>query len=109
MDIKAVLIKLKPNSERNIEAWKNEIERLRDQAIQSLRNEDISVESWFKTEISGEKYLLAYIRSNDIEKAHGIATKSILEVDKIHQQFKKDCWEKEGNIKFELLVDLSSS
>jgi len=100
MDIKAVLIKLKPNSEKTVQEWRREIERLRDQAIQSLRNEDISVESWFKTEISGESYLLAYIRANDIEKAHKVVAESTLKVDEIHQQFKKDCWEREGSIEF---------
>jgi len=108
MDVKAVLIKLKPNSENDVQSWKNEIERLRDQAIQSLRNENITIESWFKTEISGEKYLLAYIRANDIKKSQKIAANSTLEVDKIHQQFKRNCFEKNDNINFELLVDLSN-
>lgn len=106
MDVKAVLIKLKPDSQAHLANWLSEITRLKDEAITSIRNEGIRVESWFEVQIAGEQYLLAYIRAGDAVRAAEVAANSTLEVDRIHQQFKRDTWERDGMIECTLLVDL---
>ncbi|MBD9484291.1 hypothetical protein IB229_14995 [Pseudomonas sp. PDM14] len=108
MDVKAVLIKLKPDSQVHLATWLSEITRLKDEAITSIRNEGISVESWFEVQIAGEQYLLAYIRAGDAARAAEVAASSTLEVDRMHQQFKRDTWERSGMIDCKLLIDLHS-
>ena len=52
------LIKLKPGSEDKVEEWRNTIASRPDEAAATHEDEGVQVESWFTTEINGEKYLL---------------------------------------------------
>lgn len=106
MDVKAVLIRLKPDTSTQVTEWQERILQLKAQAIDSVRNEGIEVESWFQVQIAGEHYLLAYIRSDDIARAEAVGAQSTLEVDAVHRQFKLDAWDRSGMIECELLVDL---
>ncbi|WP_286944094.1 DUF6176 family protein, partial [Acinetobacter sp. UBA6526] len=47
MDVGAVLIKLKPNMQARVEAWQQEIQLRKAEAIQTLQAEGVTVESWF--------------------------------------------------------------
>lgn len=47
MDVGAVLIKLKTNTQAEVEAWQQEIEKSKAEAIQTLQVEGVKVESWF--------------------------------------------------------------
>ena len=85
MDVGAVLIKLKQDTLANVDAWKIEIEQRKDEAIQTLQAEGVTIESWFHLELDGNNYLIAYIRS--------------------HKQFKQN-WER--IIPATLLVDLEN-
>lgn len=73
MDVGAVLIKLKQDSLINVEAWKREIEQRKDEAIQTLQAEGVTIESWFHLELDGNNYLIAYMRANDIAHAQQVA------------------------------------
>ncbi|MDD0843974.1 DUF6176 family protein [Pseudomonas sp. Gutcm_11s] len=108
MDAKAVLIRLKPDTATLVADWREQILRLKEQAIESIRNEGIAVESWFQVQLAGEHYLLAYIRSGDIARAEAIGAQSTLEVDAVHRQFKRDTWDHNSMIPCELLVDLQA-
>ncbi|WP_252273012.1 DUF6176 family protein [Pseudomonas subflava] len=108
MDVKAVLICLKPDTAPRVADWQTRILQLKEQAIESIRNEGIEVESWFQVQLAGEHYLLAYIRSGDIARAEAIGAESTLEVDAVHRQFKLDAWDRNGMIECELLVDLQT-
>lgn len=106
MDVGAVLIKLKTNTLVNVEAWRQEIEQRKAEAIQTLQAEGVKVESWFQLELDGNNYLLAYMRANDIAHAQQIARNSSFEIDKVHKQFKQN-WERV--IPAKLLVDLENN
>ncbi|NAS09114.1 DUF6176 family protein [Acinetobacter haemolyticus] len=105
MDVGAVLIKLKQDSLINVEAWKREIEQRKDEAIQTLQAEGVTIESWFHLELDGNNYLIAYMRANDIAHAQQVARNSTFEIDKVHKQFKQN-WERV--IPANLLVDLEN-
>ncbi len=47
------------------------------------------------------------MRAVDLNKAQQIAKTSSFEIDQVHQQFKRDCWEKV--IPARLLVDLNNN
>ncbi|GAA5631441.1 hypothetical protein Acal02_02071 [Acinetobacter calcoaceticus] len=106
MDVGAVLIKLKTNTQAEVEAWQQEIEKRKAEAIQTLQAEGVKVESWFQLELNGENYLLAYTRAKDIAQAQQVAKKSSFEIDKYHQQFKQH-WEQV--IPTTLLIDLENN
>ena len=105
MDVGAVLIKLKQDTLANVDAWKIEIEQRKDEAIQTLQAEGVTIESWFHLELDGNNYLIAYIRSHDIGHAQQVERNSSFEIDKVHKQFKQN-WER--IIPATLLVDLEN-
>lgn len=106
MDVGAVLIKLKTNTQAEVEAWQQEIEKRKAEAIQTLQAEGVTVESWFQLELNGENYLLAYTRAKDIAQAQQVAKNSSFEIDRYHQQFKQH-WEQV--IPTRLLIDLENN
>ncbi|WP_332604238.1 DUF6176 family protein [Acinetobacter sp. ESBL14] len=106
MDVGAVLIRLKANTQAKVEAWQQEIQRRKAEAIQTLQAEGVTVESWFQLELNGEHYLLAYMRAKDLAYAQQVARKSCFDIDQVHQQFKQH-WEQV--IPAQLLVDLENN
>jgi hypothetical protein len=86
------VIKLKPNSTHLVNKWKDTITQHMADAIQTLNNEGVSVESWFITTIDGSDYLITYTLCNDIEAAHIIAKDSTCPIDIMHKAFKKAAW-----------------
>lgn len=106
MDVGTVLIKLKPNTMPNVEAWQKELNARKDEAIETLKAEGVSVESWFHVVLEGQDYLIAYMRAENIVKAQQIGRESQFPIDAIHKAFKQN-WER--GYKATLLVDLDNS
>lgn len=106
MDVGAVLIKLKANSMANVEAWQQELNARKDEAIETLKAEGVYVESWFHVQLEGQDYLIAYMRAVDIARAQQIGRESSFPIDQMHKQFKKN-WEK--GYRATLLVDLENT
>ncbi|OEY92078.1 hypothetical protein BJD20_09230 [Acinetobacter proteolyticus] len=106
MDVGAVLIKLKANRQAEVEAWQQEIQQRKVEAIQTLQTEGVTIESWFQLELNGDHYLLAYMRAKDIAYAQQAARNSRFEIDQVHRQFKQH-WEQV--IPAQLLVDLENN
>lgn len=106
MDVSAVVIKLKEGAMSNVEPWKNEMLNRKDEAIQTLKAEGVTLESWFHLELEGQNYLIAYMRANDLSHAREVVKTSPFEIDKIHKKFKEN-WEKGYTAK--LLFDLENN
>jgi len=106
MDIVANLIELKPDSAADIEAWRNHIEAHRDEALQTLRNEGVAVESWFLFHLEDKDYLLAYMRADSIDRARKVAAQSTDALDVYHRAFKDKTWVKGGAVTGTRLLDL---
>ena len=107
MDVGAALIKLKPNTWSKVKTWQQQFEQRKVEAIETLQAEGVTVESWFHVQIEGQDYLIAYMRAVDLVKAQQMAKTSPFEIDQVHQQFKRDCWEKV--IPANLLLDLDNN
>lgn len=105
MDVGAVLIKLKPNALPHVNDWKEEIQKRKQEAIQTLKAEGVCVESWFYLELDGQDYLLAYMRANNIAQAQEVAKTSDFDIDQVHKKL-KDHWERKYTA--QLLVDLDN-
>ena len=107
MGVIARLIELKPNSAEKVQSWAEHINTHRASALESLKLEGVSVESWFSLSLDGKEYLLCYMRAESIERSQQVAAKSENPVDSYHQQFKVDTWVRGAGAVGKLLVDLS--
>ena len=106
MESVANLIELKPDSAADIEAWRSHIEAHRDEALQTLRNEGVAVESWFLFHLEGKDFLLAYMRADSIARAGRVAAQSTDAVDVYHRAFKEKAWVKGKAVTGTRLLDL---
>ena len=104
-DVGAVLIKLKVNSGANVESWQDEINKRKSEAIETLKAEQVYIESWFQLELNNEFFLIAYMRAKDISYAQKVGRESNFDIDKVHKLFKSN-WEKVYPAN--LLVDLEN-
>jgi hypothetical protein len=86
MDIAAGLIKLKPNASAQVANWQQTLEARRDEAIQTLTDEGVEVESWFEVEIDGQPYLLWYMRTESRAKSREVFNKSTHDIDQFHAE-----------------------
>ena len=86
METSAGLIKLKTGSNEDVQEWRETLERRRAEAVQTLIDEGVEIESWFEVEIDGDRYLLWYMRSEAIERAHDTFAKSTHDIDAFHAQ-----------------------
>lgn len=108
MDVLARLIQLKPNSRDRVHAWAQEISSRRSEALETLRREGVSIESYHLLTLGDVDYLLLYMRSLDMEQAAEAGSESESEIDAIHQQFKIDTWVRGAGCVGELLLDLEA-
>jgi hypothetical protein len=104
MDVVVSVIELKPNSLDRVEEWAATLNERADEAIATLQDEGIRIESWFHLSLDDKDYLLCYVRAESIKKAHQVVRFSPHAIDAYHQQFKKDTWGVGKSAR--LLVDL---
>ena len=104
MEIIAGVIELKPDSMERVEEWAKTLNERIDEAIETLKDEGVELESWFHLNLDGKDYLLSYMRADSLNKAQEVVKTSKHKIDAYHQQFKKDTWLKGTRAK--LLVDL---
>lgn len=105
MDIRCVVVELRPNSVGRVKEWAGFILDNREEAILTLENEGVTIESFFFVTIESKDYLIGYMRAKSMAQAREAVKHSLSQVDAYHQQFKKDTWV--GGITAELMLDLS--
>ncbi len=87
-----------------VREWAETLNRSRkDEALASLRDEGVVVESVFLDSTAEGDYLVYFMKAKDLKKSREAVEKSH-SIDKYHQQFKRDAWEEQKQL--ELLVDL---
>ena len=106
MEAYARLIKLKPGSDAPVEQWAQTMNARKNEALATLVDESVAVESWFSLELGGEQYLICYMRAESMEKAQNTLTQSAHPIDAVHQQFKVDTWVRGAGAEGRLLLDL---
>jgi hypothetical protein len=92
MDVVANIIELRPNSLDLVEEWAKTLRDRAEEAIATLQNEGVRIESWFHLSLDGKDYLLCYMRAKSMKKAQEVVQSSSHAIDAYHQQFKKDTW-----------------
>jgi hypothetical protein len=105
MDVSCVVVELKPGSIGRVKEWAKFILDNREEALATLENEGVTIESFFFLTLESKDYLIGYMRAKSMERAHEAVKHSLSQVDAYHQQFKKDTWV--GGATAELMFDLS--
>lgn len=104
-EVRCVKIKLKPESLPRVREWATYINTHRDEALMTLEDESILLESFFLDSSGVGDYLIGYIRAGSLAQAAGAVERSTHELDAYHKAFQKDTWA--SGRALELLVDLS--
>ena len=94
MEVRCVVIELKPNSKIRVEEWAAFILANKEDALSTLKCEGVKVENFFFVEIESKDYLIGYMRAKSMAQAHEAVEASLSEIDAYHKQFQKDCWVK---------------
>ncbi len=106
MEYASGLIKLKPGSDDKVEQWKTTIASRLDEAAATLQDEEVQIESWFKLEINGQKYLLWYLRAKSIKRVFEVSMQLKHPIDQYHYQIMAEITASEGNIQATPLIDI---
>ncbi|MBB6092912.1 hypothetical protein HNQ60_001790 [Povalibacter uvarum] len=86
MEYASALVKLKPGSDDKLEEWRRTIASRLEEAAATLKDEDVSVESYFTLEINGEKHLLWYLRAKSIRRVFELSRQLKHPIDKFHYE-----------------------
>jgi predicted P-loop ATPase/GTPase len=97
-------IKLKPDSLDRIREWAQTINRRKDEALETLRDETVIIESVFLDQTDGGDYLIAIMKAESFEKSREAVKKSAHAIDEYHRQVMQEV--REERIELERLVDL---
>lgn len=106
MEYASGLIKLKPDTEGKVDEWKNTISSRLNEAAATLQDEEVQIESWFKVEIDGCKYLLWYLRAKSIKRVFEISMELKHPIDNFHYGLMAEITAENGNILAEPLIDM---
>ncbi len=99
-----VKIRLKPDSLDRVRDWAKTINARKEEALDTLRDETVVVESAFLDRTAEGDFLITFMKAESLEKARQAVQNSVHDIDKFHQKFKQDTWEERKSL--ELLVDL---
>jgi len=102
---KCFKIRLKPDSIERVREWAKTVNNIRrGEALATLRNETVIFEAAFLDSTVEGDFLIYIMKAESFEKSQKAAASSTHEIDKYHQEFKRETWE--GGSQLELLVDL---
>ncbi|MFZ5527767.1 MAG: DUF6176 family protein [Pseudomonadota bacterium] len=103
-DVICAKVWLQPGSEARVREWASHINAHRTEALQTLQEEGVTIESVFYDPTPDGPCLIYYMRSASQEHAMAVAAQSAHAIDAYHQAFKRETWVKVERL--ELLLDL---
>lgn len=105
-EVRCVRIQLKPGSEPLIRDWAKKLhEERREEAIATLVDEGVTIESYFLDPRPEGDFLIGYMRATSLDQAAQIAARSDHDIDRYHQQVRVSSWAEVTRL--ERLVDLA--
>jgi hypothetical protein len=108
MEIASGLIKLKPGSDEKVEKWRETISSRLNEAIATLNDEGVEIESWFKIEVGGQKFLLWYMRAESIARAFEVSQTLKHPIDQFHYKLMAEIMDTDGRILAQPIIDITS-
>jgi len=106
METMCVKVRLKPDSIDRVRTWAAELNRRRNEVLETLRDEQVIVESVFLDQTSDGDFLIYYLKARSLEEARQAVHLSQHEIDEYHQKFKCDTWDTRQRL--ELLIDFEN-
>jgi len=103
--VQCVRMRLKPGSLERVREWQQELNHRRSEVMETLRDEQVFIESVFLEHADGQDYLIYYMRGLDLEKSRAVARASVHTIDAYHQAFMKAVRAPDGHSKLECLID----
>lgn len=83
---------LKPGSIEKVRAWAETINRRKDEALATLRDESVILEIVFLDQTAERNFLIYLMKAESFEKAKEVIKQSVHAIDEYHQNFKLECW-----------------
>ncbi len=105
-ETRCVKIKLKSGSIEKVREWARVINEQKDEALETLRDESVILESVFLDQTDEDDFLIYLMKAESFSKAREAVQKSIHSIDEFHQNFKRETWA-DGK-QLELLIDLEN-
>ena len=97
-------IKLKPGSLGLVREWAETINERKTEALETLRDETVIIESVFLDRAEDGDYLIAIMKAESFEKSGEAVRKSVHAIDEYHRRVMQEI--RGERIELELLVDL---
>ena len=104
LETRCFKIKLKPGSIERAREWAQTINRRRDEALATLRDETIVIESVFLDRTHHGDFLIIYTKAVSFARSAEAVQNTTHAIDEYHRRFKRETWNERGEL--ELLVDL---
>lgn len=106
METRCVRVRIKPGSLGAVREWARTINERREEAVATLRNELVQVESVFLEAAADGDFLIYYMRGVDLSASQKVAGASEHPIDAYHQHFMRT--HTEGGTVLELLIDVDA-
>ena len=97
-------IKLKPGAVERAREWARTINSRTDEALETLRDEGVIVESVFLERTEQGDFLIGFMKAESFDQAAEAVSKTVHAIDEYHRKFKQEAWGERTEL--ELLVDL---
>lgn len=85
-------IRLREGSLPRVEEWARTLMARREEVMETLRREGVTVESAFLERAGDGDFLVYYMRARSLEAAHAAARGMDLPIQAYHDAFKRDAW-----------------
>jgi hypothetical protein len=103
-ETRCMKIKLKEGSLERVREWAETINRRRDEALETLRDEEVVIESAFLDSTPEGDFLIYFMKAKSFEQVAEAFQKSIHAIDEYHREFLRDVSLERSPL--ELLIDL---
>lgn len=106
VETRCARLRIKPGSLDAVREWARTINSRRSEALATLRDESVSVESVFLESTPDGDFLIYYMRGTDLEMSRAVAAQSKHSIDAYHGDFMRK--HTEGHTPLEMLFDLET-
>jgi hypothetical protein len=105
-EVVCVRIALNPESLALVREWGKTLNDVRrSEALATMIQEGVTVESYFLDSRPDSDYLIAYMRADSLEQAAQVALTSEHDIDRYHREVKQAAWGERTTL--EPLIDLA--
>jgi hypothetical protein len=91
METELSIAEIEEGHTNEIKEWYSELEKREEETYKTLEQQGVVIEEAYVAEIQGTSYLLVYMASRDLERAHSEGDKENFEIVKEHHEVLEKC------------------